>query len=288
MPNLGTVNRNRNMRGYHSHFRRGIAIGIGVFLVFFLIVTFVVRYVEKSEARLAAIELYHSGNLEGAIHGFDTALAMWAPFDEAMESDMLYYKADALVKLKEYAYASLIYGELYQEISLKLQDMKSEDKEYATLVEEQKVLLQYQQMTDGLASYVQGKFQEAIDKLSLCVNWEPKLYMYVGSAYGNLSQWDMMLSNYENYSQVCGDNGYVCSEIATYYLNLNEFETALNYINRGLLCEDEFKREVLWTEIVYLSKTLQFEAAYEKIEHYKDAYALTEEEEKEYVFLKTR
>lgn len=291
MQDLGTINRNRKTKNYRSRSQYGTLTGIIIVIAILLFIACAVLFllwVRKNSARLDAIHQYENGQLAESIMAMDTVLTMWAPFDGELDEDMLLYKGDAYMKQGDFASAKVVYETLENQVKSRLEGLKTEDKQYDEAAKKQEKATLYHQMAMGLSSYAVGNYQDAVEQLLPITGNNAILHLYVGSAYRQLDMVDEMMEQFAYYSEQYGASGYVSAELASYYLNVGEYEKARFEIDAGLSCHDGFEREIQWAEIVYLEKTLQFGEAYEKMEAYRGTYSLTEEEEKEYIFIKTR
>ena len=97
-----------------------------------------------------------------------------------------------------------------------------------------------------------------------------------------------MLESYEIYLKDNQLNSYLAYQISTYYLETGEIELAKAYIDSGLNADDEYRDKLLFNDVVYYEKILDFNSALGNAQALKEAYPDVEEYQKEYDFLYTR
>ena len=93
----------------------------------------------------------------------------------------------------------------------------------------------------------------------------------------------------QQYLTEIGENPYVYNVMALVYMAQENYDAALEQINKGLaLGMEDGKQDLLFNEIVAYEKKLDFQTAKAKAEAYVALYPSDEQGQKEYEFLSTR
>ncbi|MDR0310156.1 MAG: tetratricopeptide repeat protein [Acidobacteriota bacterium] len=95
---------------------------------------------------------------------------------------------------------------------------------------------------------------------------DERVYYMLGGIYLELGEVDNAVRAYEKYQKYSGsDNGY--REIARYYASINDFDTAAEYLNKGLELYPDSAESLMMLGSVYLSqgKNREGAAAYRKL-----------------------
>jgi tetratricopeptide (TPR) repeat protein len=144
-------------------------------------------------------------------------------------------------------------------------------------------------LSKSLNDFANGNYGGALDELLEQAETYPELYMYIGTCYAVTKDEDKMFESYEKYVTAYGFNSYVYAMYSSYYLEQDDLQTAIAYINNGLSCDDTvYRKELLMLEVTYYEKSGDFHEAYEKTVSLLSEYPDYETAQNELKFLETR
>ena len=148
---------------------------------------------------------------------------------------------------------------------------------------------------DGIAYLEEENYQEAISCFETDIAEKKNLgdaYRGMGIAQYELERYHEAIDSFEN---ALGNNEQPTATIytlmATSYLQLEEYESALEYYKKALEMEDcteELKQEILFNEIAILQELSDWETLKEKVADYIKAYPEDNRMDKTAEFLETR
>lgn len=227
--------------------------------LFFLIaiVVFVISgalhiFTHKRDYRDEGVSLYEQGKYAEAIEEFDKALDCKQWFADKLNVDIELYKAECYIQMQDYKAAGQVYTKIDKAYSKRYYDAK----ENAFMIE----------LCAALDSYAAGDysspvscFSEAVDRgyMDMC--------MYAASCYEYKQNYEKMTDYYDIYIENMGINPYVCYKYADYYLYKEDYNSALSYVNQGIMLgEQEYIQNLKYLEII----------CYEKLTDYNQAYTL--------------
>ena len=122
--------------------------------------------------------------------------------------------------------------------------------------------LQARRRASGMPAGTDG-FRQALLELEILENLTPedeRVYQTLGSVYFDLGEVDKAIAAYEKYQEYSGgDAGYL--EIARYFASVNDFETAVVYLNRGLSRYPDSVESLMTLGSIYLSQGKNSEGA---------------------------
>ena len=98
-----------------------------------------------------------------------------------------------------------------------------------------------------------------------------------------------MIKAYEEAITHLGMSTYIAYQLYSYYLRVDDLDTAIAYINDGLNCDDDmFTDKLLYNQVVYYEKILDYKKAFELMNELYKSDESNEEFRAEYDYLYTR
>lgn len=270
-------NRRKVKRGRKRKAKRaGAAFIILPLLMTALITLFVCINISshKKQYKQEGIKLYNEGSFKEAEQKFIDSLDQYQWFSKETDIDTRFFLADSYVKDEEYDNAIEIYNDILDKGS------KSDRKEAETLID----------ITKAHKALYENDLEEAEEQLrKLAESGETQEYLYLASAESRLGKDEEMIEALNKYLEDHPFDTYVCYQMSTYYLNIDDPETARIYIDEGLRCTDEdFRAEIKFNDAVYYEKKHDYKTAFEKIDTLSSEYPDNESFAAERDFLKTR
>lgn len=222
----------------------------------------------KSAYRGRGIVYLYLGKYTEAITDFDKALSYECLSE--MDTDIKEFKIEALIRSEDYNQASVLCDEV----------IKSEGEKSELLILKgacESKLSQY----DSAKTYFDKALKEG-NNLA---------YYYLSIMYkeqGKLEEAVSAIKEYMNKDKNA-DKGAVYCDIASSYIEANEFQKAIDTITEGYnYADDDTKKILMRNEIAAIEGKLDFSAAYSKAQEYIALYPDDEVVLKEIEFLKTR
>ncbi len=253
-------------------------LNIALFILV-VIVTFVGvfhLFTPKKAYRNKGVESFNAGEYEVAIEHFDKALGYNQWFSDKLNVDICYYKADTYLRLEMYQEAYNTYQYILDEYS---------DSYY-----NEEDVLYLMNITQALIKFSKGEyygshttFVEAVDK------GYTELAVYAAICYEHLDDYDKMKEYFDIYSREVGMDAYLCYKFAQYYIEQEDYNTAVAYVGQGLAQDDKtYEKQLRYTQIVCYEKLGQFSEAFALAKEYKDLYPDDDKGEDLYAYLDTR
>lgn len=221
-------------------------------LIFFLIIWGLTHtFTKKNKYRKEGIACYNEGQYETAIDYFTKSLEKHQWFSDEMDVDTEFYLADSYLKLEDFPSAKKVYMRI----------MRSYPDKYYDKDEINYVI----SIMDYLILFKEGDYIAPLDGLKDAVNnGYTELSLYVAMCYENLSDYSNMKKYYDIYSSSKGLNSYLALKYAQYYIEAEDYTSALSYTMQGIaLNDDEYLQELQYLEIVCNAKLTNFSLAYD-------------------------
>lgn len=264
--------RHRRRRRYKLDFRKLILFIVLCGAVLFALIYGVSALIShKTEYYDEGLKLYEESNYDEALQKFEEALSESQLFSKDTDKNIMLYIADTYMKQGNYESALLTYKDI-------LDNYRVNNKEVTSMME----------LADGLYCFDQGNYTSAVSILESKVDRWHELYMYIGTCYAMLNDSDKMFENYEAYVKEFGFNSYIYSQYASYYISIDDYETAIGYINNGLDSDKEYNANLRLMEVAYYEHQHDYNKAYELSKELVELYPDYEEAQREYIFLSTR
>jgi len=141
----------------------------------------------------------------------------------------------------------------------------------------------------GLIYFFLDDYTNALLKLAPATIDNTEAYLYLGKCYYSLGDTEKARSTFKQYLNYNNTNGYVHNLLGLMSISENDYTSALNHFQNGILTNDtSAMKELKWNEFICYEKLRDFDTALEKITAYLEAYPDDEAARKEYEFLKTR
>lgn len=233
-------------------------------------------FTPKKSYRNKGIDCFNKGEYEAAIEHFDKALGYNQWFADKVDVDICYYKADAYLRLEKYQEAQDTYRYIIDEYSESY--YKKDDIEYLI------------QITNALIKFQRGEyygahetFVDAVDK------GYTELAVYAAICFENFDRYEEMKQYFDIYSREVGMDTYLCYKFAQYYIEQEDYNTAVAYVNQGLTQDDKtYDKQLRYTQVVCYEKLGQFNEAYALVKEYKELYPDDTKGDDLYAYLDTR
>lgn len=235
-------------------------------LVFIVIVLFVVIYgalhifTKKKTYRKEGLDYYNKGEYEASIESFNKALSINQWFAEEIDVDIMMYKADAYIMLSDFASA----GRVYSSIKSKYPEKYYDNDKLDFMIE----------LTTALDRYKYGDYVTTVACFNRAVEaGYTEMSMYAANCYEQTGNYDKMKYNLDIYTGSFGYNADICYKYAAYYIDMEDYNSALTSIEQGLSFGDStYTREFLYTQIICYTKVNNYEKAYELANAYAESY----------------
>ncbi len=235
-------------------------------LIFTLIVIFVVIYgafhifTKKKSYRNDGLDYYNKGEYEAAIESFNKALNCNQWFSDAVDIDILMYKADAYVMLSDFASAERTYASIKTKYPKKYYDSEKID----FMVE----------LTNALDRYKFGDYVSTVACFNRAVEaGYTEMSMYAACCYEQAGDYEKMKSNLDIYTGSFGYNADICYKYAAYYIDVEDYEDALSSIEQGLsFGESTYTQEFMYAQIICHIRLCNFDKASELANVYAQTY----------------
>ena len=287
MPDRETIEENRILRKQkekkeeRKKERRKRYLKLGIICAVYSIVlllgsAYVVLHLisDKKSLRQSGIDAYNNGFYVEAEKYFTDSINCNQWFSDEMDDDSRLYLASCYMRTHEYSKARDIYVALY--------DSRYVDQDYLDYGNSLSVALENTE--DGNVDESTISTLEDEQK-----NGNMSVTLYLGTCYQLKGRYDDMIASYNKYIEEYGINSYIAYQLSSYYLDIDENETALYYINQGFNCKDDLYLDLIrYNDVVYSEKYLDYGKAFEKISSLCDDYPGNETFTEEYNFLYSR
>ena len=229
---------------------------------------------DKESLRDKAIVEFERANYEKAEELFNQSLEEKQWFSSSMDSDTKVYIAECTLKRGDYPRALELFNELLSD--------EHADKEFVQGRIE---------FADAMDTFINQKdYNSAATKLeNLIAKGDNSLNIYLGACYGNNGEGDKMIECFNKYTEEFGMNSYIAAQLASYYVGIEDYATASDYIQQGIYSGDDKYFYLLdYNKAVILERQKDYEGAYAIISDLHLAYPDNKDFEKEYDFLYSR
>lgn len=229
----------------------------------------------KTKYREQAVDLYQAGEYEEAAERFEKAFKAHKLFSKKLDADILLYRADCFVKLKEYDAAKTVYKQLMED--------------YSSYTDKSDLKLK-SDLCDNFVLFYGENYEASADDFARAADAEHKeLALYAGICYEHLKDYERMKQYYDIYEQAYGADTFLCYKNITYYMNKADYPSALAYVAKAKECGDNaYIREVLHSEILCYQLQNEYETAYNRANEYISRYPEDSEIQELADFLDTR
>ena len=233
-------------------------------------------FTPKKTFRNKGVECFNKGEYEAAIENFDKALGYNQWFSDKLNVDICYYKADSYLRLEMYQEAYDTYSFMIDEYS---------DSHYS-----KEDVLYLMKITEALIKFSNGEYFASHTTFVEAVEIGYKeLAVYAAICFEHLDDYDKMKEYFDIYSREVGMDAYLCYKFAQYYIEQEDYNTAVAYVNQGLSQEDKtYEKQHRYTQIVGNEKLGQFNEAFALAKEYKELYPDDTKGDDLYAYLDTR
>ncbi len=229
-------------------------------LLFIIIFGSMHVFTKKKSLRKEGIDYYNKGEYEAAIESFDKALKCKQWFSDSVNVDIEMYKADCYLKLSEYSDAERVYSSIKSKYPAKYYDRKKVD-----FLEE---------LSDALDRYKYGDYVSTVACFNRAVEaGYTEMSIYAASCYEHTGDYEKMKENLDIYTANHGNTAEICYKYASYYLAMNDYESALSYVEQGIAFGDGvYYQEFLYARIICCEKKGEFDKAFGYAADYISTY----------------
>lgn len=247
-----------------------------VIIAFVSVVFYFLISSNKREYRDLGIKEFNKGNYQEAFNYFDEASKEKQIFSRKMDIDILMYKGECLIKLSKYQEAY----DLYLNITNKYKPAKYNRDNVEFLM---RLTMALKLFYEGTYDNLTTTFDEGIERGYNELNLQAAICCEQKGDYVS------MLNYFQKYQEHFNLNSLICYKISSYYLNNDQPDLAISYIeNSKTISDNLYEKELLLNEIIYYEKIINFDKAYELAEIYIASYPDDKNGRNEYEFLKTR
>ena len=230
---------------------------------------------DKEELRNEGIKEYKAGHYEEAIKLFKESLAENQLFSEKMDLDTRMYLGTAQLKLHQYNEAEKTFIRVHKDNNGTLDDNKID------------TFLGIAQSRKGYGDYMPETIIPDLQQAVAGGNYSALIYL--ASCYYETGQDEEMIEAYKSAIDHLGMSTYIAYQLSSYYLKNNNPETAYYYVEQGLNADDDmFMDKLLYNQVVYYEKSLDYKKAYELMNDLYKQYPDDTEYRAEYDYLYTR
>ncbi len=244
-------------------------------LAVLIIVIFMAAHIsgKKGVYRSEGIASFEMGDYEAAAKSFNASLDEKQWFCTEMDIDTMFYLGETYIRLNDFSSAL----STYQKIIFEADKNKTEKAE------------EYVNLATALMDFSDKNYDAAIVSLNAMVKeGNTDVAVYLASCYSELGQYDSMLEAYAVYLKDHPLDSYIAYQLSTYYLENDNLDYALKYINDGIAIEGDYIDKLYFNEVVYYEKMKDLSTAYSKISALCEKHPDVEEYQKEKTFLETR
>lgn len=270
---MGRTRRRKRKRKYNLDFRKIAVFAILAALVIFLLVCMISAIVShKSEYYKDGRKAFDKGNYSEALKDFQAALDEKQLFSSKKDMNIRLYMADVYMKTGEYQLAVSEYDKILEYKAADTGEVKD-----------------LQKLASAMYDFSIGNYAgslEILEKYAETGNTE--LYMYVGTCYGQIKDYNNMFSAYEKYISEYGFNSYIYAQYAAYYMSIDDYEQALSYVRNGYDSDSTYRPDLMLIEVVYYEKQTDYNTAFNLVKELLADYPDNVSAKREYIFLCTR
>ncbi|MCM1171103.1 MAG: tetratricopeptide repeat protein [Clostridium sp.] len=232
-------------------------------------------FTKKYSYRDKGVACYHNASYAQAIEYFDDALSCKQWFSKEADIDILMYKADCHIRLNQFHDAYDAYGRILTDYNDRYYNRDS--------------IKFLQNLSLCLESYANGNygsnaavFAQAVDK------GYTEMSLYAANCYEKNGDYENMIQYYDIYTSIYGTSGKIAYKYAAYYMQIEDYNKALSYIEAHLDISDEYTDDLLYLRIMSYSKLQNYEKAFSLAEEYIGKYPNDAAGRELYDFLYTR
>ncbi len=228
---------------------------------------------DKYENRNAGIAAYKEGNYQDAVNELKISLEKEVVLTQPVDRDTRLYLADCYYMMGDYPSAIQEYDTLL-----------STEVELVSYLTLQKTVCQ------GILDFEAENYEAAYPAFETAVEQGHKeCAIYAGVCATELGKTDAAMSYL---TMALSDNPqeiYACVQLAEYYLEQENYETCMSYIDMARACGDNtYDEQLNCIEYGYYFAKRDYNTAYDLLKKYREAYGLSDELQKEFDFLMTR
>ena len=247
--------------------KKKLSVTVLIFNVFFytalaLCFVFVLLHMfsDKKSLRKAGIKAFEAGNYEEALTTFDKALSEKQWFSDAIDVDILLYKADCLIRMDRYNDAVSVYTSVKQDFDKKYW----EHKELDYLIE----------INANLNKFYAGDYVSTVAGfLSAIEAGHTEMCLYAAICYNKQGNYDKMKEYFDRYIAVYGMSSFLYFEYGEYYISVGNVDAALTCIEQGIAAEDQtYIKQLLFEQAYCYKEKCDFDKAYALAQAYVSKY----------------
>ena len=241
-------------------------------IIFMLVCMISALMSHKSEYYKDGRKSYDAGDYDEAITSFQAALEEKQVFSSKTDMNIRLYIADCYMKQGEYQQAVSEYDTVLSYKSADTEEVK-----------------ELQELALAMYDFSIGNYAGSLETLEqYAKDGYTELYMYVGTCYSQINDYDSMFEAYEKYITEYGFNSYIYANYAAYYMSIGDYEQALSYVQNGYASDSKYQAELKLIEVTYYEKQTDYNTAFTLVKELLNEYPDNISAKKEYIFLCTR
>lgn len=257
-----TVQKKRSKRRSKAYRKIGMIINMSFFVIIIVVTIVGVfhTFTNKRDYRDKGVYYYKQGDYENAIASFDKALDCKQWFSSKLNVDIELYKADSYIKLSDYTNAGKVYNHILDKYPKRFYDKD----EVSFMVK----------LCNAMELYKNGDYSSPLPYLTEAVeHGYNDMCINVAYCYEQQKNYDKMTAYYDKHIERVGITGYVAYKYADYYIYKEDYSSALNYVNQGIMVGgSDYMQKLKYLEILCYSGMADFETAYNFAQIYTATY----------------
>lgn len=269
------MNRQRRKKQLERRSQIIIRTSFLIIIALMLIISIPHLFTKKYKYRDKGLDCYNHAEYAQAIEYFDDALSCKQWFSKEVDIDILMYKADCHIRLSQFHDAYDAYGRI-------LTDYNDRYYNHDSIKFLENLSLCLESYSNGNYGTNAAVFAQAVEK------GYTEMSLYAANCYEKNGDYENMIKYYDIYTGIYGTSGKIAYKYASYYMQIEDYNKALSYIEAHLDINDEYTDDLLYLRIICYSKLQNYEKAFSLAEEYTAQFPSDTAGKELYDFLYTR
>lgn len=269
------MNRQRRKKQLERRSQIIIRTSFLIIIALMLIISIPHLFTKKYKYRDKGLDCYNHAEYAQAIEYFDDALSCKQWFSKEVDIDILMYKADCHIRLNQFHDAYDAYGRILTDYNDRYYNRDS-----IKFLENLSLCLE--SYSNGNYGTNAAVFAQAVEK------GYTEMSLYAANCYEKNGDYENMIKYYDIYTGIYGTSGKIAYKYASYYMQIEDYNKALSYIEAHLDINDEYTDDLLYLQIMCYSKLQNYEKAFSLAEEYTAQFPSDTAGKELYDFLYTR
>lgn len=269
------MNRQRRKKQLERRSQIIIRTSFLIIIALMLIISIPHLFTKKYKYRDKGLDCYNHAEYAQAIEYFDDALSCKQWFSKEVDIDILMYKADCHIRLNQFHDAYDAYGRI-------LTDYNDRYYNHDSIKFLENLSLCLESYSNGNYGTNAAVFAQAVEK------GYTEMSLYAANCYEKNGDYENMIKYYDIYTGIYGTSGKIAYKYASYYMQIEDYNKALSYIESHLDINDEYTDDLLYLRIICYSKLQNYEKSFSLAEEYTAQFPSDTAGKELYDFLYTR